>query len=207
MPRTFPPRVLTLALLVASGSAIAQSSTSAPNEGARELKLAAPPASMRSGRIEVDLVPGGRNSGSDVAPAAPSQAQGPQLPDTGGLPRIPAADSTAPLAPAAVGSPTASPGAGLDPVTKGFQPGQPVPTYSTMQEAAQAGLDPMPELALSASERDAQEPVARMSFDWKDPGAYLAWIQANTASVGMYGGGLFVLLAAGWLVLRRRSLD
>lgn len=123
------------------------------------------------------------------------------------LPRIPAAGDSTPAPPAAQAAEPAAaePTPADEPLTKNFVPGQPVPTYATLQQAAEAGVDPLPSMSLENAE-PVEAPAPQRSFDWTDPHAYLAWFQSNTNDALLYGGGgFFILLALGWLALRRSA--
>lgn len=110
-------------------------------------------------------------------PAAPAGTNTPTAPS--GMPMIPASD---PTNNAVAPSPAISPPAAANPAAP--TPGQPVTTYATMAQAAQAGVDPLNEhKGASAVQTTAAPvtpaPVAQSGFDLKNPGSWLPWVQSH----------------------------
>jgi hypothetical protein len=187
---SFPMRKLTPLLAALTLCAAAHAQDTPANAGELRLNPAIPVAG--GGRVQTDLVPHSPSSAPSVAAAASA----PPISAIGaGVPRIPGAGDPP--------TPGATPPA-EEPLTKNFVPGEPVPTYATLEAAAAAGVEPLPALQPEAPEPPpGAEPLAK-SFNWKSPQAYLQWLHANTSDAMLYGGGgLFVLLAAGWIALRR----
>jgi len=193
-------RKLTPLLAALALCAVAHAQPVPANVGELKLNPSIPAPGVE--RIETDLVP---RTTVSPAPVAANAVPAPVVGE--GVPRIPGAGdaptpATSPTAGAAnLGQPAAP---AQEPLTKNFVAGEPVPTYATMRAAADAGIEPLPALQLEAPEPLPGFDLAEKAFDWKSPHAYLQWFQANPADAMLYGGGgLFVLIAAGWIVLRR----
>lgn len=84
----------------------------------------------------------------------------------------------------------------------GVEPGKPVPVYETLQQAAEAGVDPLGELKIQGKELPPDEAPLNeadiYSLDY-----WLTWIQNNQTQALKVGGGTLGLLLAAWLFLRR----
>lgn len=133
---------------------------------------------------------------------APTPAA-PQAPTLDGLPRL--GDDTLKAAPAAgtvpaPGIQAPAPAADApEPLTKNFVPGQPVPTYATLQDAAAAGVDPLPEVSLQGVEAAAPTNASSTPawLSWVPPGVMDALRQLSKQPLLLLGGlgGLALLLA------------
>lgn len=196
--------MLGAAAVLASSAVFAQDKQDKPAV-AGEIRLN--PQLPAGGTVQTDLLPVA--PAVKPSPAVPgAQAQGvatgslqagAALPT--GLPPVPGVQ-----APAEAAAQAAEGAQAAEPLTKNFVPGQPVPTYATLADAAAAGLEPLPELALKGQE--PTEAPLDTGFDWKDPHAYMTWLQTQLAGPGGYAaGGGFVLLGIGWLWLRNRRAN
>jgi hypothetical protein len=107
-----------------------------------------------------------------------------------------------PAGTAAQPSSDAAPMALAPAAASGIAPGVPVKVYSTLAEAAKAGVDPLGERKATAPV--AQTPVAR-GFDWKNPQAYLAFAKHHQSDVLQGGLGLLVALLILAVIRRRRG--
>jgi hypothetical protein len=173
------------------------------------------------GTIQTDVV---QNLDGSAAPAstATSSAQPPTAqaapatpPAASGMPQIagastPGQGASAPAAapPAAteqVTTQAAAPAPAAAPGQVGLVPGEPAKVYTTLAAAAEAGVDPLNERKISVSKPKAAEEDAQPGFDWRDPGAYLSFVQANEKLAKMGGFGLLGAILLVWLVRRRRA--
>lgn len=190
-----------------SGSALAQAQAPAPSAtpAGGHLKLNTPVPEPTGARVQTDLL--ARPLVSQPVEAAP-----PQVVANPGLPRLTednlkaapvAGSSAAPSGQApetqtsAVQEPSTDAPA---PLTKNFVPGQPVPTYATLQDAAAAGVDPLPELSLEGggvSASGATGAPLPSWLSWVPPGVLNALRQLSKQPMLLLGalGGLAILLA------------
>lgn len=193
--------MLGAAAVLASSPAFAQDRQDKPAV-AGEIKLN--PQLPVGGTVQTDILPGA----PAVKPIAGAPGQGvsagsvqPGAAVPAGLPTVPGVQASAETA-----APAAEAAQADEPLTKNFVPGQPVPTYATLADAAAAGVEPLPQLTLKGQE--PTEAPAKAGFNWKDPHAYMAWLQAQLAGPGGYAaGGGFVLLGVVWLWLRNRRAN
>jgi hypothetical protein len=87
------------------------------------------------------------------------------------------------------------------PLPPGVEPGKPLPVYETLQQAADAGVDPLGELKLAGSSPSEEEPSEEIDIYSVD--YWLSWIQNNQPQAIKVGGGILGVLLAAWLFLRR----
>jgi hypothetical protein len=191
--RKLPPLLAALVL----GTAIHAQDVPA-NVGELKLNTTVPLAGNE--RVEIGFTLQETPPPAVTAPAAaPTPAVGV------GVPRIPGAGDvqTQGVSPGTAAADPVQP-ATPEPLTKSFMPGEPVPTYATMQAAADAGIEPLPTLP-----REVTGPLPAVDpyeegFNWGSAQAYLQWFQERPTDVMLYGGGgLSVLTASAWVVLRR----
>lgn len=109
-------------------------------------------------------------------------------------------ESAGPHAAAAKENPALATGAPL-PLPPGVEPGKPLPVYETLQQAADAGVDPLGELKLAGSSPSEEEPFEEIDIYSVD--YWLSWIQNNQPQAIKVGGGILGVLLAAWLLLRR----
>lgn len=154
------------------------------------------PGAVSTGTIQSDLL---ANMGAPSSPATSS-----------GMPMVPASDPNAPAAPT-----SSEPAAAVPDVTAsapveampGVKPGVPVPVYTTMAEAAAAGVDPLGERKpqqASAPTVEAAPPVSS-AFELTQPATWLPWLLANKGGLLRFGSLAVLCIAAGTLLGRRRG--
>lgn len=157
------------------------------------------PGATSAGTIQSDLLAG---MGEASSPAV-----------TAGMPMVPASDpnaaaaSVAPVASAPAAAAPQGPAALPASAMPGVQPGVPVPVYTTMAQAAAAGVDPLGERApVQASAAAAEAPSPEVAvFDVTNPASWLPWLQANQDAALRYGGLALLGVAVGMLMARRRA--
>lgn len=187
--------------LLVAGSAMAADQ---PDPAPYRLKLSTPEATM-VGTVQTDPQATPTPSVPVASSAAPISGQGSgSAQAAAGVPLIgggvaPASTETVP--PPSQADAGQAPQLATSPA--GIRPGEPVKVYSTIQEAAAAGVDPLGERKPSPEKK---APVhEKAAFDWKDPQAYLALVQEHQSHLIQAVGGLLVAGLILWLLRRRRG--
>jgi len=193
-------RLLLSALLVASASVCA-----ADQAKPYVQKFDAPtPDKLPATRAEVTMPLPVRIAPAPAqsAAAAPTTvAPAPAVAVPTGLPMIPASD---PNNHAKVPQPTVTPTS-----SNGLVPGQPVATYATMAQAAEAGIDPLnerkPATSTPAAASAPAPVVTTTGFDVKNPASWLAWAKSHREEAFKFGFGALAVLVVGVVLGRIRA--
>ena len=187
------------------GAGVVNTDIAAPADAASSA-LGASAASNAPLTAAVPATPGVSAQAAAKVPLIPGSVASPVSTQTNTVDAL-----TAPGASSAIPSPAgitpsaasdAAPMALAPAAASGIAPGVPVKVYSTLAEAAKAGVDPLGEHKAAAPV--AQAPVAR-GFEWKNPQAYLAFAKHHQSEVLQGGLGLLVALLILAVIRRRRG--
>jgi hypothetical protein len=166
-------------------------STSAPLGQTEQAQQSTPPATSGSAFPGVPSIPAAQPLTS-VAPSSVGGATAPGLAEKAGQPVIGGAAAAIALV--------------ADEETAAMleRARTPVKTFSTLQAAGDAGVDPLNE-RVSAAPRPAPVAQAKPAFDWRDASQYLAWAEANLDQLLIYLAVAIGGAVAAKLLAKRRK--